>query len=239
MHHSNKKGAGILDRAASHKIPCKYIAVKGRSKETYDDEVSACLKKSGVQLILMVRTYLNVLNINTLLSSIYIVSCQDGCFRSFRSLLDSIWFRNCWSILWINSICLSLLFILFILFFCRLDTCASCLTHSCSVGPTVPWTCTPPCSPSSQVAWIYRCVRYSNCTVSVLLYAALPALQSLTLSPLSLAQFLSPTILCLQILYLLYNTWLSILSSLITCSNLISVCLSITLHWYWYRVTLL
>lgn len=53
---SNKKGAGILDRAASHMIPCKYIAVKGRSKEEYDDEVSACLKKSGAQLILMVRT---------------------------------------------------------------------------------------------------------------------------------------------------------------------------------------
>ena len=54
--YSNKKGAGILDRAASHKIPCKYVAVKGRSKEAYDDEVSACLKKSGAQLILMVRT---------------------------------------------------------------------------------------------------------------------------------------------------------------------------------------
>ena len=54
---SNKKGAGILDRAASHKIPCKYVAVKGRSKEAYDDEVSACLKKAGAQLILMVCTF--------------------------------------------------------------------------------------------------------------------------------------------------------------------------------------
>ena len=54
---SNKKGAGILDRAAKHKIPCKYLPVGGRSREAYDEEVSGCLKKAGVQLVLMVRSY--------------------------------------------------------------------------------------------------------------------------------------------------------------------------------------
>jgi folate-dependent phosphoribosylglycinamide formyltransferase PurN len=52
---SNKKDAGILERAEKHKIPCKYIPVGGRSREAYDQEVSSNLKKAGVQLILMVR----------------------------------------------------------------------------------------------------------------------------------------------------------------------------------------
>ena len=54
---SNKKGAGILDRAAKHKIPNRYLPVGGRSRDAYDEEVSGCLKKAGVQLVLMVRPF--------------------------------------------------------------------------------------------------------------------------------------------------------------------------------------
>ena len=53
---SNKKDAGILERAAKHKIPCRHVPVNGRNREAYDAEVSACLKRAGVQLVLMVRT---------------------------------------------------------------------------------------------------------------------------------------------------------------------------------------
>ena len=51
---SDKKNAGILERAAKHKIASKYIPVGGRNREAYDEEVSSSLKKAGVQLVLMV-----------------------------------------------------------------------------------------------------------------------------------------------------------------------------------------
>ena len=85
---SNKKGAGILDRAANHKISCKYLPVGGRSREAYDEEVSGCLKKAGVQLVLMVRSYLCVKEVSIFSKETSGTERSVDCYISSFSFLS-------------------------------------------------------------------------------------------------------------------------------------------------------
>ena len=51
---SNKRDAGILERAAMHGIEARHVPVAGRSREDYDAELSKQLEAAGCQVILLV-----------------------------------------------------------------------------------------------------------------------------------------------------------------------------------------
>ena len=51
---SNKKGAYILERAKQNKIPFIFISHKGKNREEFDEEITSVLKKSEVELILLI-----------------------------------------------------------------------------------------------------------------------------------------------------------------------------------------
>jgi len=51
---SNKKGAYILERAKQNKIPYVFISHKGKNREEFDGEITSVLKKSEVELILLI-----------------------------------------------------------------------------------------------------------------------------------------------------------------------------------------
>ena len=51
---SNKKEAYILERAKQNKIPYVFISHKGKNREEFDEEITSVLKKSEVELILLI-----------------------------------------------------------------------------------------------------------------------------------------------------------------------------------------
>tara|TARA_B100001964_G_scaffold234868_1_gene294018 strand:+ start:153 stop:737 length:585 start_codon:yes stop_codon:yes gene_type:complete len=51
---SNKKEAYILERAKQNKIPFIFISHKGKNREEFDEEITSVLKKSEVELILLI-----------------------------------------------------------------------------------------------------------------------------------------------------------------------------------------
>jgi len=51
---SNKKGAYILERAKQNKIPYVFISHIGKNREEFDGEITSVLKKSEVELILLI-----------------------------------------------------------------------------------------------------------------------------------------------------------------------------------------
>ena len=51
---SNRSRAYILERAENHGIPNYYISHKGKTREQFDDEISAVLKTHRVDLVLVV-----------------------------------------------------------------------------------------------------------------------------------------------------------------------------------------
>ena len=51
---SNSSNAYILQRAANHNIPNFFISHSGKTREQFDDEISALLKKYKVNLILLI-----------------------------------------------------------------------------------------------------------------------------------------------------------------------------------------
>ena len=51
---SNNKEAYILERAKQNKIPSVFISHKGKSREEFDGEITSVLKKSEVELILLI-----------------------------------------------------------------------------------------------------------------------------------------------------------------------------------------
>ena len=91
---SDKKNAGILERAAKHKIASKYIPVGGRNREAYDEEVSSSLKKAGVQLVLMVSQSVSQsvrLSVSQLVSQLVSQSISQSISQSVsQSLTQSV-----------------------------------------------------------------------------------------------------------------------------------------------------
>jgi phosphoribosylamine--glycine ligase/phosphoribosylglycinamide formyltransferase/phosphoribosylformylglycinamidine cyclo-ligase/phosphoribosylamine--glycine ligase/phosphoribosylformylglycinamidine cyclo-ligase len=77
---SNKLDSGILDRASRHGIAIKHIAVGGRSREAYDEEVNRILEQHGVQLVLMIG-YMRIV------SSTFTDKWLDRCMNVHPSLL--------------------------------------------------------------------------------------------------------------------------------------------------------
>jgi hypothetical protein len=51
----------VLARAAKARVPARYIAVAGRSKDVYDAEVTAAFTDAGVSLVLLVG-YMRILS---------------------------------------------------------------------------------------------------------------------------------------------------------------------------------
>ena len=51
---SNKKESYILERAKQNKIPSIFISHKGKNREEFDEEITSVLKKSEVELILLI-----------------------------------------------------------------------------------------------------------------------------------------------------------------------------------------
>lgn len=51
---SNKKDAGILERAQNHQIPSLHLSAVGKSREEYDAIVADALDAEGVELVLMI-----------------------------------------------------------------------------------------------------------------------------------------------------------------------------------------
>ncbi|OQR98674.1 phosphoribosylglycinamide synthetase [Achlya hypogyna] len=58
---SNKAAAGILERAASHKIPGVAVGSKGKARDEFDAEVSALLEAKKVDLVLCIG-YMRILS---------------------------------------------------------------------------------------------------------------------------------------------------------------------------------
>ncbi len=51
---SNSKKAYILERAENHNVPAVFISHKDKSRETFDDEMTAILKNHNVDLVLLI-----------------------------------------------------------------------------------------------------------------------------------------------------------------------------------------
>lgn len=51
---SNRSGAYILERAANHKIPTRFVSHKGKKREEFDSELSSILKQYSVELVLLI-----------------------------------------------------------------------------------------------------------------------------------------------------------------------------------------
>jgi phosphoribosylglycinamide formyltransferase 1 len=77
---SNKKDAGILERAAKHNIVSKYVPVNGRSREAYDEDVCRQFEAAGVQLVLMIG-YMRIV------SEVFTNRWRDRCMNVHPSLL--------------------------------------------------------------------------------------------------------------------------------------------------------
>lgn len=77
---SNKKDAGILERATKHGIENVYISSTGLSREEYDHKVCAALEQYGVQLVLMIG-YMRIV------SSVFIDKYRNKCMNVHPSLL--------------------------------------------------------------------------------------------------------------------------------------------------------
>lgn len=77
---SNRSGAGILDKARNHGIPSIAIGAKGKSRESYDWEVTQQLQRAGVELVLMVG-YMRIV------SPYFVHVWRDRCLNVHPSLL--------------------------------------------------------------------------------------------------------------------------------------------------------
>jgi len=51
---SNNEKAHILDRAKNHDIPAVFISHSGKTREEFDNEITAVLKKNQIDLILLI-----------------------------------------------------------------------------------------------------------------------------------------------------------------------------------------
>ncbi len=60
---SNSENAYILERAANHNIPYYFISHLNKTREEFDDELSAILKKYAVDLILLIG-FMRILSSN-------------------------------------------------------------------------------------------------------------------------------------------------------------------------------
>jgi len=60
---SNKKDAYILERAKQNKIPYVFISHKGKNRKEFDEEIASVLKKSEVELILLIG-FMRILSAN-------------------------------------------------------------------------------------------------------------------------------------------------------------------------------
>lgn len=58
---SNRRTAGILDKARQQQIPAIHIPIRRRERHLYDAEVSSVLREHGVELILMIG-YMRILS---------------------------------------------------------------------------------------------------------------------------------------------------------------------------------
>lgn len=58
---SNKKDAGILNRAKVHGLPSEFLDPTNLSREDYDDKITATLKKHHVNLIVLIG-YMRILS---------------------------------------------------------------------------------------------------------------------------------------------------------------------------------
>lgn len=58
---SNKPDAGILERAAAHQLNAIFLDPQGLTREAYDEQVSAELKKHAVDLVVLVG-YMRILS---------------------------------------------------------------------------------------------------------------------------------------------------------------------------------
>ncbi|KAL3933158.1 MAG: hypothetical protein SGPRY_000405, partial [Prymnesium sp.] len=58
---SNKKDAGILERAKLHGIASRHVAVAGRSRDEYDGELTQLLEAAGCEIVLLVG-YMRILS---------------------------------------------------------------------------------------------------------------------------------------------------------------------------------
>jgi folate-dependent phosphoribosylglycinamide formyltransferase PurN len=65
----------VLARAATAGVPARYIAVAGRTKDVYDDDVTAAFTDAGVSLVLLVG-YMRILS-----SQVYARSCTVASYN--------------------------------------------------------------------------------------------------------------------------------------------------------------
>ena len=77
---SNNKKAHILDRAKNHDIPAVFIPHRGKTREEFDNEMTAVLKKNQIDLILLI-------GFMRILSSEFCLEWQDRLLNVHPSLL--------------------------------------------------------------------------------------------------------------------------------------------------------
>ena len=77
---SNNKKAHILDRAKNHDIPAVFIPHSGKTREEFDNEMTAVLKNNQIDLILLI-------GFMRILSSEFCLEWQDRLLNVHPSLL--------------------------------------------------------------------------------------------------------------------------------------------------------
>ncbi len=77
---SNNKKAHILDRAKNHDIPAVFIPHRGKTREEFDNEMTAVLKNNQIDLILLI-------GFMRILSSEFCLEWQDRLLNVHPSLL--------------------------------------------------------------------------------------------------------------------------------------------------------
>jgi formyltetrahydrofolate-dependent phosphoribosylglycinamide formyltransferase len=77
---SNNEKAHILDRAKNHDIPAVFIPHRGKTREEFDNEMTAVLKKNQIDLILLI-------GFMRILSSEFCLEWQDQLLNVHPSLL--------------------------------------------------------------------------------------------------------------------------------------------------------
>tara|TARA_B100001105_G_scaffold78739_1_gene62350 strand:+ start:255 stop:839 length:585 start_codon:yes stop_codon:yes gene_type:complete len=77
---SNNEKAHILDRAKNHDIPAVFIPHRGKTREEFDNEMTAVLKKNQIDLILLI-------GFMRILSSEFCLEWQDRLLNVHPSLL--------------------------------------------------------------------------------------------------------------------------------------------------------
>ena len=77
---SNNEKAHILDRAKNHDIPAVFIPHSGKTREEFDNEMTAVLKKNQIDLILLI-------GFMRILSSEFCLEWQDQLLNVHPSLL--------------------------------------------------------------------------------------------------------------------------------------------------------